>query len=87
MQKCGENAIMINIISIGDEVLEKFDYSGYDVIVFDEIYFNGLRVLSTIREFLGNNPKLILVATGDGKQLKPVHELTSTQEHEIYANN
>ena len=90
VQKYGENAITINKffgISIGDEVLEKFDHSGYDVIVFDEIYFNGLRVLNTIREFVENNPKLIVVATGDGKQLKPVNELTNTQEHETYANN
>ena len=90
VQKYGENAITINKffgISIGDEVLEKFNYSGYDVIVFDEIYFNGLRVLNTIREFVENNPKLIVVATGDGKQLKPVNELTNTQEHETYANN
>ena len=90
VQKCGENAIMMNNffgISIGDEVLEKFDYSGYDVIVLDEIYFNGLRVLNTIREFVENNPKLIVVAIGDGKQPKPVNELTNTQEHATYANN
>ena len=88
VQKYGQNAITITKfvgISIGDEVLEKFDYSEYDVIVF--VYFNGLRVLNTIREFVENNPKLVVVATGDGKQLKPVNELTNTQEHETYANN
>ena len=90
VQKYGENSITINKffgISMGDEILEKFDYSKYDVIVFDEIYFNGLRMLNTIREFVVNNPKLIVVATGDGKQLKPVNELTNTQDHETYANN
>ena len=90
VQKYGENAITINKffgISIGDEVLEKFDYSGYDVTVFDEMYFNGFRLLNTIREFVENNLKVIVVGTGDGKQLKPVNELTNTQEHETYANN
>ena len=59
VQKYSENAITINTffgMSIGDEVLEKLDYSGYDVIVFDEMYFNGLRVLNTIREFFRKQP-------------------------------
>ena len=47
VQKYGKEAITVNkffSIAVGDEKLEKIDYSGYDVIVFDEIYFNGLRV-------------------------------------------
>ena len=41
-QECGAEAMTINKffgISYGDERLEKFDYSGVDVIVFDEIIF------------------------------------------------
>ena len=90
VQKYGTEAVTVNkffSIAVGDEKLEKFDYSGYDVIVFDEIYFNGLRVLNRIREFVENNQDKIIVATGDGKQLKPVSELTNLQEHEEYADN
>ena len=90
VQKYGKEAVTVNkffSIAVGDEKLEKFDYSGYDVIVFDEIYFNGLRVLNRIREFVENNQDKIIVATGDGKQLKPVSELTNLQEHEEYADN
>ena len=90
VQKYGKEAVTVNkffSIAVGDEKLEKFDYSGYDVIVFDEIYFNGLRVLNRIREFVENNQDKIVVATGDGKQLKPVSELTNLQEHEEYADN
>ena len=90
VQKYGMEAITVNkffSIAVGDEKLEKFDYSGYDVIVFDEIYFNGLRVLNRIREFVELNQDKIIVATGDGKQLKPVSELTNLQEHEEYADN
>ena len=35
-------------ISFGDERLEKFDYSDYDVIVFDEIYFHSVGKLCLI---------------------------------------
>ena len=28
-----------------------------------------------------------MVATGDGKQLKPVSEITNLHDHEVYANN
>ena len=36
--------------------------------MFDEIYFNGLRVLNRIKEFVENNKDKIRVATGDGQQ-------------------
>ena len=57
------------------------------LLFFDEVYFNGLGVLNRIREFAKNNPDLIIIGTGDGKQLKPVNELTNTQEHEPYMNS
>ena len=77
VQKYGREAITVNkffSIAVGDENLETFDYSGYDVIVFDEIYFTGLRVLNRIVELVGNNKDQQIVATGDGKQVKPVSE-------------
>ena len=90
VQKYGKDATTINkffSIAVGDEKLEKFDYSNYDCIVFDEIYFNGLRALNKIREFVEAHKDLMVVATGDGKQLKPVSEITNLHDHEVYANH
>ena len=90
VQKYGREAITVNkffSIAVGDEKLEKFHFSGYDVIVFNEIYSNGLKILNRIREFVENNKNKIVVATGDSKQLTPVSELTNLQEHEEYADN
>ena len=86
VQKHSKEAITVNKsfgISIGEERLEP-DYTGYDAVVFDEVYFNGLGVLTRIRGFVRKNTNLIIIGTGDGKQLKPVNELTNIQEHEIY---
>ena len=75
VRKSGKDATTINkffSVAVGDEKFEKFDYSNYDCIVFDEIYFNGLRALNKIREFVEAHKDLMVVATGDGKQFKPV---------------
>jgi len=42
-------------ISLGDAYVEPFDYSEYDVIVFDEIYFSGLSVYWKIKRFVDMN--------------------------------
>ena len=74
-------------ISFGDVKLEPFDYSGYDVIVFDEIYFSSLNTYWRIEQFVEQNKhNKIIIATGDAKQLRPVQELTNTQNHEEYTN-
>ena len=40
-------------IPVGDgDKLPEFDHSQYNVIVFDEIYMSGLRVLNCIRGFV-----------------------------------
>ena len=39
-------------ISFGDVMLEPFDYSGYDVIVFHEIYFSSLITYRRIKQFV-----------------------------------
>ena len=90
VQKYGKEAVTVNKffgIAVGEEKLEQMNYSKYDVIVFDEVYFNGLGVLNRIREFVEKHPELIIIGTGDGKQLKPVNELTNIQEHEPYMNS
>ena len=74
-------------ISFADVKLEPFDYSGYDVIVFDEIYFSSRNTCWKIKQFVEHNKKdKIIIATGDGKQLKPVQELTNTRDHEEFTN-
>jgi hypothetical protein len=51
--------------------LSKFDYSGYDIIVFDEIYFNAsVYELSRVNKFCDENEDKIIIATGDTDQLK-----------------
>ena len=72
-QQCGCEWTTINKffgISFGDERLNKFDYSGYDVIVFDEIYFHNVGKWALIWDFEKKNPDKIVLATGDTKQLK-----------------
>ena len=52
------------------EKLPYFDYSSYDIIVFDEIYMSNLYVLNKGRLFIQGNPDKMVVATGDVKQLQ-----------------
>ena len=74
-------------ISFGDVKLEPYDYSYDDVIVFDEVYFSSLSTYWKIKQFTEENKhNKIIIATGDAKQLKPVQELTNTQDYEHYAN-
>ena len=90
VQKYGDNAITTNIffgISFGDAKLKPIDHSEYEVIVFDEIYFNGISVLNRIREFKDKHPNKIIIATGDAKQMKPIVDLTNTKGHEEYADS
>ena len=50
-------------LPVGDgEQLAYFDHTPYNVIVFDEIYMNGINVLNRIREFVNNNPDKIIMS-------------------------
>ena len=70
-------------ISFGDVKLEPFDYSYFDVIVFDEIYFSSLSTYWRIKQFVEQNKdSKIIIATGDTKQLKPIQALTNIQDYE-----
>ena len=58
LQEFEGDAITINKffgISFGDVKLEKFDYSGYDVIVFDEVYFSDAGTYWRIKHFVEEN--------------------------------
>ena len=69
------------------EKLPSFDYSSYDIIVFDEIYMSNLYVLNKVRLFMQNNPDKMVVATGDVKQLQGVEILTNCQNPATYIDD
>jgi superfamily II DNA or RNA helicase len=60
VQNNKDNGITLNkFFSIGlteDTKLKKFDDSDYDVIVFDEIYFANVYLLTRIKNYIDNNP-------------------------------
>ena len=64
-----------------------FDYSMYDVIVFDEVFMVNLYIKNKIRLFCLNNPDKIRILTGDTKQLPCFEEHTDCQNEEEYANH
>ena len=74
-------------MSINNEIISKFDSSEYDVIIFDEIYFNDVQKLSKIKKYCNNNPDKIIIATGDTKQLPPINELSNQHEYSMYADH
>ena len=75
-------------INYGDAKLEPFDFTDSDVIVFDEVYFSNLNTYWRIKQFVEQNKhNKNIIATGDAKQLKPVQEITNTQDYEAYTDN
>ena len=89
-QECGAEAMTVNKffgISYGDERLGKFDYSGFDVIVFDEIIFHNVGKWALIWDFCKNNPDKIILATGDTNQLKNPERVSNVMSFEKYANH
>ena len=76
-------------IYFGDVKLAPFDYSYFDVIVFDEIfYFSSLSIYWRIKQFVElNKDSKNNIATGDTKQLKPIQGLTNIHDFETYADH
>ena len=56
----------------GESRLPKYDYNGYDVIFFDEMYMSSPYILNKIRVFCNENPHLIVMGAGDVKQLPSI---------------
>ena len=69
------------------EKLPQFDYSNYDIIVFDEIYMSSLYVLDKVRSFIKSSTEKIVVATGDVEQLQGVEVMTNCQNPATYIDN
>ena len=77
-------------IAVHEDVGEKlpiYDYSPYDVIVFDEIYMLNLYTLNKVWQFMENNTHIIRIATGDVKQLEGVETMTNCQDPATYIDN
>ena len=69
------------------ETLPAFDHSAYDVICFDEIYFNPYRILARISKFIEENKhNKIIIATGDTNQLPTIEPLSNTRSFEECAD-
>ena len=69
------------------EKLPQFDYSPFNVIVFDEIYMSSRYVLDKVRQFIINNPDLIVIGTGDVKQLQGIEVITNCQNPATFMDN
>ena len=76
-------------VAVDDErgKMPKFDYSPYDVIVFDEVFMLGTFWKNKIRMFNKDNPDKIRILTGDTKQLPSLEESTNCQDVEAYAHH
>jgi len=87
-QNNNEHGITLhNFFGIGmhaDRMVSKFDASGYDVIVFDEIYFANIRMLVRIRNYCLANPDKIIVATGDTNQLECIDLIANNIDYDEY---
>ncbi|MFM7988969.1 MAG: hypothetical protein ACKPKO_57615, partial [Candidatus Fonsibacter sp.] len=66
--------------------LAKFDDSGYDTIVFDEIFFCTVRNPARIKRYCESNPDKIVVATGDTGQLECIYCITNQNNDDEYYN-
>ena len=67
--------------------LPPYDYSGYKVIVFVEIYMASPYILNKIRAFCENNPDLIIIGAGDVKQLPSIEPYTNCQNVDEYVDS
>ena len=89
-QNIDDDAVTTNkffSVPVGDgEKLPEFDHSDYDVVVFDEIFMNGLHMLNRIRQFVNQNPNKIIIGAGDTKQLPPIEDSTNTRKPDEYAD-
>ena len=77
-------------IAVHEDVGEKlpaFDYSPFNVVVFDEVYMSNLYVLDKVRRFIQENPDIIVIGTGDVKQLQGVEVMTNCQNPAVYIDN
>ncbi len=87
----GEHGCTVNrFFGIGlteDSNMARFDDSGYDTIVFDEILLCCVRKLARIKHYCETHPEKIVVATGDSNQLKCIDTITNQHDYHEYYNH
>ena len=64
--------------------MKKFNASQYCAIVFYGIFFNSVKVLAKISDYVKNNPYKTIIARGDTQQLKPTEDITNQFNYETY---
>jgi hypothetical protein len=73
----GNDSITLNkLVGIGVNQNVKntpYDVTGYDTVIFDEIFLYGVDELSMIVDFIENHKDVKILATGDCDQLEPVN--------------
>jgi hypothetical protein len=67
--------------------MAKFDDSGFDTIVFDEIYMSDLQKLARIKKYCDEHPDKIIIATGDTSQLEPINSLSNQFKYDYYSDH
>jgi hypothetical protein len=69
----------INIYNENNETtkINKFNIEDYDVIIYEEIYFNEFKILHKLYEFMINNNDKIFLANGDPLQLECCEDVIS----------
>jgi hypothetical protein len=91
-EKYGEDGITINkffgfgISAEDNKLMHRFNASEYDTIVFDEIFFNNVKVLTRILHYVNKNKYKIIIATGDTRQLRPIETCTNQVDYKHYLN-
>ena len=63
-----------------------FDITNYDVIIFEEIYFNDFNILQKLYDFMLNNNDKIFLANGDPEQLECCREIITLNKKIEYIN-
>lgn len=67
----------LNIFNENNENIKKFNIEDYDVIIFEEIYFNEFKLLHKLYDFMLNNNDKIFIANGDPNQLECCQDVIS----------
>ncbi len=65
-------------------IIAKYGDSGYDVSVFDELYFANVDMLDKIPRYSEINTNRITLATGDTNQLETKDFVSTQIDHETY---
>ena len=88
LQKEGFKAVTVNTF-FGRGVdnnnnFAPYDWTGSNLIVFDEVLLNNMYFLSLIKTFVNENyDKIKIIANGDVDQLKPINQTLNNIQDEI----